>query len=51
MPMAREIFGILDGLSDTETATVHRFLAGVIDVYAGHSARVGRGEHDAPPSG
>ena len=48
LPLAREISGILDGLSDTEASTVLHFLAGVIDVYAGHSARVGRGEHDAP---
>lgn len=49
VPLAREISEILDGLSDEEAATVHQFLAGVIEVYAGHSARVGRGEHDAVP--
>ncbi|MEO7059300.1 MAG: MarR family winged helix-turn-helix transcriptional regulator [Lapillicoccus sp.] len=49
VPLAREISGVLDGFSDTEAATVQRFLAGVVDVYAGHSARVGRGEHDAVP--
>lgn len=47
VPLARKISGVLDGLSDAEAATVKRFLAGVIEVYAGHSTRVGRGEHDA----
>lgn len=49
LPLAREISGVLGQFSPAEAATVHRFLADVVDVYAGHCARVGRGEHDARP--
>lgn len=49
VPLAVEISAVLDHLSEGEADTVRRFLAGVVDIYAGHSARVGRGEYDAAP--
>ncbi|MEP6796881.1 MAG: MarR family winged helix-turn-helix transcriptional regulator [Lapillicoccus sp.] len=48
-PLAHEVDGLLRGLTEPEVATVRAFLTDLVDVYAGHAARVARGELD--PSG